>query len=293
MEIQYVREFLSLTETGSYFETAEQTFITTSSLSRHIKALESEMGVTLFDRTTRKVTLNRYGKLFLPYARELVRIDGECTRAFAADQHEQVSRISIGSIPMMKAYRITDLLAEFQLGNKTTELNVTEGDPFILLPSLKEKEIDFAFMRDQGNLPDEFEKISFTDDNLCVVAPVNHPLAGRKSLMVSELENEQLLMIGKDAFMFKLCTDLCREAGFEPMVRFTSHRAENLIDGVERGMGLAMLMRKPAALLISDRCRLVDVTPEVKTIISLVWLKNRELPAHHRKFIDLVKGING
>ena len=76
MEIQYVREFLSLAETGSFFETAEQLFVTTSSLSRHIKALESEMGVTLFDRTTRKVTLNRYGKLFLPFAKEFARIDG-------------------------------------------------------------------------------------------------------------------------------------------------------------------------------------------------------------------------
>ena len=103
MEIQYVREFLSLAETGSFFETAEQLFVTTSSLSRHIKALESEMGVTLFDRTTRKVTLNRYGKLFLPFAKEFARIDEECTRAFATDQHEQTNTITIGSIPMMRA----------------------------------------------------------------------------------------------------------------------------------------------------------------------------------------------
>ena len=138
--------------------------------------------------------------------------------------------------------------------------------------------------------PEEFEKISFTEDHLCVVAPAGHPLARRETLAVSDLKDEQLLMIGKDAYMYKLCTDLCRAAGFEPMVRFTSHRAENLIDGVERGMGLAMLMRKPAALLISDRCRLIDVTPEVRTVISLVWLKNRKLPPHHRRFVDLVRG---
>jgi len=290
MEIQYVREFLSLAETGSFFETAEQLFVTTSSLSRHIKALESEMGVTLFDRNTRKVTLNRYGKLFLPYAREFVRIDEECTRAFAADRHDRNSTITIGSIPMMRAYRITDLLAEYQFSNKTTELNVLEGDPFNLLPRLKEKEIDFAFLRDQGTLSEEFDKISFTEDHLCIVVPVNHPLAGRTVVGISDLKNEQLLMIGKDAFMYKLCTDLCRETGFEPMVRFTSHRAENLIDGVERGMGLAMLMRKPAALLISDRCKLIDVIPEVKTIISLVWLKNRKLLPHQKRFMELVRG---
>ena len=290
MEIQYVREFLSLTETESYFETAEQMFITTSSLSRHIKTLESEMGVTLFDRTTRKVSLNRYGKLFLPYAKELVRIDDECTKAFAADQHEQISRIAIGSIPMMRAYRITDLLAEYQHGNKSAELDVTEGDPFQLLPKLREGEIDFAFLRDNGLPSEELEKVPYTADHLCVVVPKDHPIARRKTVSVTDLQKESLLMIGKDAFMYKLCCDLCREAGFEPNVRFTSHRAENLIDMVGRGMGVAMLMRKPAATLVSEKFRLVDVTPEVRTVISLVWMKNRKLPPHHKKFVELTKG---
>ena len=58
MELKYIREFVSLAETSNYFETAERLFITTSSLSRHIKALEEELGMPLFDRTTRKVVLN-------------------------------------------------------------------------------------------------------------------------------------------------------------------------------------------------------------------------------------------
>lgn len=289
MEIQYVREFLSLAETESYFETAEQMFITTSSLSRHIKALEGEMGVTLFDRTTRKVSLNRYGKLFLPYAREFARIDDECTQAFAADRYEQNNRITIGSIPMMRAYRITDLLAEYQHGNKTAELNIVEGDPFRLLPMLREGEIDFAFVRDSGLASDELEKVPYTTDHLCIVVPDGHPLALRRTVSVSDLKGEPLLMIGKDAFMYKLCCDLCTKAGFEPDVRFTSHRAENLIDMVGRGMGIAMLMRKPASTLIAGNYKLVDITPEVRTVISLVWMKNRKLPPNYRKLVELAE----
>ena len=293
MEIQYIREFLSLAETESYFETAEQMFITTSSLSRHIKALEGEMGVTLFDRTTRRVSLNRYGKMFLPFAREFVRTDDECTRAFAAERHDTDNRIRIGSIPVMRAYRITDLLVEFQHGNKTTELDVTEGDPLNLLPQLREGEIDFVFIRDSGTIPEELESVTYTTDHLCIVVPEGHPFASRKSVSVSELKSEPLLMIGKDAFMYKLCCDLCREAGFEPDVRFTSHRAENLIDVVNRGMGIAMLMRKPASMFLTGNCRLIDVIPEVRTGISLVWMKNRQLPPPHRKLVELTTRLQG
>ena len=287
MEIQYVREFLSLAETESYFETAEQMFVTTSSLSRHIKALEGEIGVMLFDRTTRRVSLNRYGKMFLPYAREFVRTDDECTRAFAAERHDENNRIRIGSIPVMRAYRISDLLAEYQRSNKTTDLDVVEGDPLNLLPRLREGEIDFVFIRDNGMIPEDMESVPYTADHLCIVAPEGHPLAAHKSVSVSDLKNEPLLMIGKDAFMYKLCCDLCRKAVFEPEVRFTSHRAENLIDMVSRDMGVAMLMGRPASFFLTGNCRLIDVVPEIRTRISLVWMKKRELPPPHRKLVEL------
>jgi len=289
MEIQHVREFLSLVETESFFETSERLFITTSSLSRHIKALESEIGAALFERTTRKVALNRHGKLFLPYARELVRIDDECTRVFASDHHEQSNKITIGSIPMMRAYRINDLLHEYQNNNKSAELVVEEGDPFLLLPMLQDGKLDFAFIRNQGALPDDFETIPFTEDTLCLAVPGNHPFAGREAVSISELKDQHLLMIGKDALMYKLCTDLCKDAGFEPDVRFSSHHAENLLDAVSRGVGLAMLMRRPAAMLINSQCRLVDLIPTIRSTISLTWIKKRKLPLHHQKLVEMIK----
>ena len=74
MEIDYIREFVVLTETENFLEAAERLFISQSSLTRHIKSLEEDLGMQVFDRTTRKVTLNNFGKLFLPYAKEISRI---------------------------------------------------------------------------------------------------------------------------------------------------------------------------------------------------------------------------
>ena len=292
MEIRFVREFLSLAETESYFETAEQLFVTTSSLSRHIKTLEEEIGASLFDRTTRKVSLSRYGRLFLPYAKELVRIDDECTQAFSDAQRDIQGTITVGSIPMMKAYRITDLLAEYQHGNKTTMVNVVEGDSYTLVPLLRNEEIDFAFLRDKDDSDNEFAKIPFAKDNLCIVAPANHPLARKKNVQIEQLRDESLLLIGKDAFMYKLCTELCKDAGFQPKVRFTSHRAENLIDLVKEGLGIAMLMRKPAEHLIPEGIKLIDVTPTVKTTIFLAYLPGHKMNLQAKKFLELAKKLD-
>lgn len=76
MELNHVKEFIALTKTENYLEAAENLFISQSSLSKHIKSLEAELGTTLFDRTTRQVKLNEAGKVFLKYAQQLIDMSG-------------------------------------------------------------------------------------------------------------------------------------------------------------------------------------------------------------------------
>ena len=71
-KLNHVKEFIALTKTENYLEAAENLFTSQSSLSKHIKSLEAELGTTLFDRTTRQVKLNEAGKVFLKYAQQLV-----------------------------------------------------------------------------------------------------------------------------------------------------------------------------------------------------------------------------
>ena len=68
MEIDYIREFITLAQVQNYMAAAEESYISQPSLTKHIKAIEMELGVSLFDRTTRKVHLNQFGRTFLPYA---------------------------------------------------------------------------------------------------------------------------------------------------------------------------------------------------------------------------------
>lgn len=64
MEIDYIREFVTLADVGNYMEAADILFISQSTLSRHIKSIEEDLGAPLFDRTTRKVVINDFGKIF-------------------------------------------------------------------------------------------------------------------------------------------------------------------------------------------------------------------------------------
>lgn len=71
MNTSYFREFTVLAEVKNYWEAAERLYINQSTLSKHIKSMENELGILLFDRSTRHVELTRYGKALLPYARSI------------------------------------------------------------------------------------------------------------------------------------------------------------------------------------------------------------------------------
>ena len=289
MELKYIREFLSLAKTGSYFETAEQLFVTTSSLSRHIKALEEELGIPLFDRTTRKVSLNRHGRIFLPYAEQFVRVDDECAAAFREETDFARGSLNIGSIPMMKAYHINEILRQYRQANKNVTVNINEADSTPLKKMLEDGEIDFAFLRNRHISVDEFETIPIAEDHLVAALPRSHPLARQKSITIDQLREDSLLLISRNSFMYRLCTDLCKGAGFQPRVVFTSQRAENLMDLVDQGTGVALLMCKPLATLTPESCVLVDIAPRVTTTVFLAYLRDRKMSPAGRRFLELCR----
>lgn len=77
MEIKLLREFIVLAQSETFLKAADMLFISQPTLSRHIKNMETELGVSLFERTTRSFKLTKYGDMFLPYARKIVELYGQ------------------------------------------------------------------------------------------------------------------------------------------------------------------------------------------------------------------------
>ena len=288
MDIRMIREFLVLAECGNFLEASERLFISQSSLSRHIKSLEEELGAPLFDRTTRRVALNRFGELFLPYAKELEQIRQAYTAALRSQLDAISGSILIGSIPMMTPYGITDLLAQFRREHKNIQLQLADGDSLELLKRLKNGALDLAFIR--SGLPDpKITGIPVAEDTLAAVLPVSHPLAARDSLALRQLRQEKLLLLSPDTLLYNICADACGAAGFAPKVEFTGRRERNLIDFVSKGMGIALLMKKAALTLLPEGLTIRELSPAVRSDILLAWNRERELAEPAREFIDFVR----
>lgn len=289
MEIEYIKEFVTLAETGNYMEAADILFISQSTLSRHIQSVEEELGAMLFERTTRKVVISDFGKVFLPYAREIVNLQYDYTAAIYNRLNDISETITVGSIPVMAQYHITDVLANFQRENKNFKLNIIEADSSELTEMLRNGKCDFAFIRAHDDSDNEFTKISFTTDHMAAVFPSTHPLASRNTVSLNELKDEHFLFLNKGTLMHTLCINACKAAGFHPNIAFTGYRAENILDLVGKGMGVALLTKKPALFLADSNVSIVDVTPYFTTTISLAYSRNMKSTVAARHFISSVK----
>ena len=294
MDTERCHEFVVLAQTCNYLQASDQLFISQSTLSKHIKALERELNVELFERTTRRVRLTEHGRVFLPFARKIAACAREARVALADASDNERHIIDIGSIPVMVPYGITNLLHHFERENPNVRLRIFEGEADELKARLRNSTLDLAFIRewdgsaraDDGD--EEFATIDFAEDQLAAVLPIGHPLASRPSVDLGDLANEEFLLLPEGTVMNALITDACGVAGFVPQVRYRGTRAENIIDLVARGMGVSLLMRMPATHLVRSSVAIVNLERPIETKVKLYRLRSRELGPEAQAFLASV-----
>ena len=287
MELQQLQEFVTLAETCSFFETAEILFLSQSTLSRHIKELEHELGVELFHRTTRKVVLSPYGRIILPYARSIIQASGEM-RLELKNYTEKRNVLTVGTFPAMSIYGINALVAGFYqeypqyritfLSSHTTGVHS--------LDMLRNSDCELAFAREETNIQlDEFERLPLMTDHVVAVLPLTHPLAKKKEIRLEDLRNENIVTLSKHTSIYKQIHIKFQIAGFEPNVVMTDHSAEQLIDFVRLGSGIGLLLKEQVKVRYED-LTILSVEPMIMNYINLCYLKGAFLSPAAETFLE-------
>ncbi len=285
MEIGHIREFVTLAETKSFYETAELLFTTQSTISKHLKLVEKELGHPLLNRNSRRVELNEYGRLFLPHAQKILQIQYEYTTDFYNKSKRLLSTLTIGSIPFMAQYNITDIIVRFKKENTNFKLNVIEAESNDLKTMLLKGKCELAFIRETDKPDAKFVKIPYFTDNLVALLPANHQKAYEASINLSDLSNEDFLFIQVKTYIYNLCINACNDAGFQPNIVFTSHRLENIIDLVAMGMGISLLMKEQTKHLPADKVTAISISPTVTSQLFLTYKKDSPLSPAALHFI--------
>lgn len=291
MEIQYIREFVALAKYGNYLTAAEELFISQSSLSKHIIALEKELGFSLFNRTTRKVELTQYGTTFLPYAQQIIDSDAEFRSKVSLMKTEVRDAIHFGVLPAFLAYNVEVGLLEFKRKFPQYPYTLLEGANSLLLKYLKDGTCNIALIRTfEDPLPPEYVSIPLLQDRISLITVAGSIFDdGRPYVTWKELEHADLLTStsSQQDSMLKSFTER-HDIHLNIVSRLS--RTPTIVEMLRKGLGNAALLNKTVSIGFQQSMdfRILDIEPPLYNTVSLVYLKDRPLTAAMRSFIETI-----
>lgn len=297
MNLSYFREFIVLADTSNYLEAAERLFMGQSTLSKHIMSMERELGVPLFERTSRRVTLTKFGRLLLPHARTIVQAQYDYTADLENELESMRGRITVGTVAATAKYRVTEVIANYKKRYPNSSVRMIEGDPSDLIMQLKARKCDVIFAHLPENSPEKagLHGIWYCEDYLVCVCPNSHPLAKEKVLPLERLQEETFIALTENSVAHNLVLESCHRVGFSPNIAFLCNRIDSALDLVTKEMGIAILMEnqtvRPEDANFPDQApfSVVQLQPHVTAPVFLCYREDEDLSPAAKHFVQSVQ----
>ena len=289
MEFKQIRTFVALTECLHFGHAAEQLGIAQPHVSRRIKQLEDDLGVTLFLRNRRNVKLTEAGRVFLGEARRMLadaELARERTRESALGRR---GRINLSLIASAMLGVLPAILHAFRSTRPDVHLSVRELDSAAQFEALAAETTDVAFVHPPPRLAPAFSQITLERDPLVAVLPVSHPLAKAPSIALADLAEDPWIMFPRDnaTAIYDRIMATCERAGFAPRVVQEAGPVPTRLGLVASGFGVH-LVHKAWEIMRYPGIVYVPVHPTATIAHSCCWRKGDPNPIL-RTFLEVVR----
>ncbi|PZS23980.1 MAG: LysR family transcriptional regulator [Pseudonocardiales bacterium] len=241
MELRQLRYFEAVIRCGGFTRAATQLHVAQPAVSAQIQRLETELGVALMARTTRRVSLTPAGELFLTRVQrvlgELDAARGELAELAAVLR----GRVTIGATEVLGPFDLPAALADFHSRYPGVALVLRCGLIADLLAGLDASEVDLVLGPIHTDLASRYSAQPLFDEQLVLITPPGHRLARERRLTLSQLREEPFVCLPPHSGLRAILDAAAASDGFEPVVQFETHSPSSIRDLVSSGLGVALL----------------------------------------------------
>lgn len=242
MELYQLRTFLAVADEGHLTRAAEKLFTSQPAVSAHVRALEEELGVKLFERTPRGMSLTAAGHSLQEQARRVL----EAARAFkhSADslRGSVAGDLTFGVNNRPEFLRFMEIMRELTAAHADLRYEVINGSSGVIIQGLEEGTIDIGFFEGHCDSPrlswDELDTIE-----LCLAAPA----AWAEELSEPDwkmLEARPWIFVSPHCSYFRAIQNICQEQGLRISPRFRVNEDLTVLNLVAEGLGLTLIARR-------------------------------------------------
>ena len=292
MELRQLRYLVALADEQHFTRAAARAHIAQPALSQQIRRLEQEVGLALVERTTRRVRVTEAGWALVARARRILAEVDAASAEMQAFTGVRSGHVMVGTMHTMGPVDVSLALAVFHQRHPGVELTVREESSEEMAEMLRDDVLDLAFLSVTERMESHGLRLhQLVLEELVVILPHEHPLAGHRAVRMAELAQEQFISYREGARLRELLEFAGRTAGFEPEVRLESNESERIRRLVARQMGVAILPRSDAEQPGAEVAVATLIEPSLRRDITLACREGRRLAPAASEFLELSKEL--
>lgn len=264
---------------------AEELSIAQPSLSKTIRRLEREIGVPLFNREGRSISLNRFGMALLEHVEHIFHDLEEGQRKV-----RDMAGLEQGEVSLVAAslHWLPDLLHRFQLLHPSVHFHLSQRSPTEMPQQLESGACDFCFLSTPLIKPSIKWKLLLTEEILLAV-PIGHRLAERTSIPLCEVAHEPVVIEKAGGDLRDLIDTFCQQAGFTPRIAYEMDEPTVLIEFVKAHLGLTFVPALAKKRVDEQNLLSLHLTnPTCQRTFGMAWHQEHYLSQAARTFRQFV-----
>lgn len=270
MNIRDLEYLVAVAELQHFGRAAERCHVSQPTLSTQIRKLEDYLGVSLFERTGRKVMVSTAGEQIVERARALIRDYEELQSVARRLKDPAAGQYRLGVFPTLAPYLLPRVVPAIHAELPRLKLILLEEKTEVLLARLRRGQIDMALLA----LPvagDDLHSMALFDEPFCLAVSDRHPLADRASVGAADLEQASLLLLDEGHCLRDQALEFCKNNAVEESREFRATSLETLIQMVATDLGIT-LVPEMAAREAPRHLRFIPFRdPKPHRTIGLVW----------------------
>jgi DNA-binding transcriptional LysR family regulator len=246
MELYQLRTFLTVAEEGHLTRAAEKLFTSQPAVSGQIRALEDELGMKLFERSSRGMQLTQAGKALCEQARRVVDAARDFKHSAEGLRGTVSGELVLGVNNRPEILRLMEILQELTLRHADLSYDMANGSSGVIIQGLEEGSISIGFF--EGHC--ESSKLTWHQLDtieLCLAAPA----AWAEELATPDwklLESKPWIFVSPMCSYFRTIQDICREQGLQITPRFRVNEDLTVLNLVAEGLGVTLLAKRQIEL---------------------------------------------
>jgi DNA-binding transcriptional LysR family regulator len=289
MDLRQLKYFEMVSKLRSFTRAAEKLCIAQPSITVAIKKLEDELGIVLFDRDKKTVTLTNEGEIFLERVDKILNDVNNVILEMNDFKKLKKEIVKVGIPPMIGSYILPKIFKKYKSQETNVDLRISEFGSLDVVDLLEKEEIDIGIIAlNNSSEILETHKIGTTEILVCL--PPDHPLRDLTAIPFKLLKDEPFILIqGRGTNMRKMVFEECEKNNFKPNVIFYAKLFDTIKNLVANSVGITFLMDTMIRNDPNIVCHSLEEPLYIQ--ISIAWKKGKYLTKAKREFIDFIKDV--